>query len=368
MSEENTLHRKYRPKSLDRMIGQEGVVTRVRGMLKTGKIPSAIIFFGPPSAGKTTLARIIASETNGKPVEHQQDYRELNAATQKGIDDVRELDKLSRFRAQGKRRFIVIDEAQQILTNAQAAQALLKPLEEPKADTTWIICSMEPEKFSSTVGRAIVKRCTQFHLDPPTPADLLKQAIRIAKGEGMDYLLDEKRALLKRVVRASNQDMRELAGLMQGVGQYYDGLDEKPDLLDASVIAEALASTESSDDETAVAYLLAVYSLKFGDAQRALLDVKDAFGFIKKLGWMSQFVLYAKVLNGEKHPALKWWGKGPELLKKTKPLDLSLGTLAAVNSKLVKIQTQALSFQVPAQDLLSAETYYLIRELKGPAS
>jgi len=363
--EHKALHLKYRPQTLDRVIGHEQVVTRIRGMIESDEIPNALAFFGPPSAGKTTLARVIAATVNGKPVEQQQDYKELNAATQKGIDDVRELDKLSRFRAHNKRRFIVIDEAQQLLSNAQAAQALLKPLEEPKADTTWIICSMEPEKFSTTVGRAIVKRCTQFHIDAPSSSDLLKQALRIAKGEGMKYVLDEEKSILKSVVKVSNQDMRELANLMHGLKHYYAGLAEKPKRLDAEAVASVLSTSEAADDETALQFMLAVYGRQFGAAQRALLDVKDAFGFIKKIGWMSQFMLNVKVLNGAKHAKVAWWGKNPELLKATKDQDLSLGVLAAVNAKFVRIQSQSLSFQIPALDLLSAETFYLIQELKA---
>jgi DNA polymerase-3 subunit gamma/tau len=159
--EEHSLHRKYRPKTLERVIGQEAAVTRLRGLIKTGKVPNAIAFFGPPSAGKTTLARCLAAAVNEKPIEDQQDYKELNAATQRSIDDVRELERLSKFRPMGsKQRFILIDEAQQFMSNAAAAQGLLKPVEEPSVHTSWIFGSSEPEKFSSSNhGRALLSRC-----------------------------------------------------------------------------------------------------------------------------------------------------------------------------------------------------------------
>lgn len=364
--EQNSLHRKYRPTKLARYIGQEAVVTRVRGMIATGKIPNAISFFGPPSAGKTTLARIIAAETNGKPVARQMDYKELNAATQKGIDDVRELDKLSKFRAVSKRRFIVIDEAQQILTNKQAAQALLKPLEEPPKDTTWIICSMDPSKFSTTIeGKAILKRCTQFVLEAPSGPDLLKQAVRIAKGEGMTYAITEDKAILKEVVRSCDQDMRVLANLMQGLQQYYDGIEgKKPKVLDKSHVASVLSSVETNDDRLALQFMIAVYALDFFTVQRSLLDVTDGFAFMKKIVWMAQFMLNVRILEGKSHKKVWWSVANKELIAGTKKLELSLRVLAEVNARLIRVQSQAATFAIPAPDLLSSEMYYLISELQ----
>ncbi|QBQ74676.1 DNA polymerase III gamma/tau subunit [Burkholderia phage BcepSauron] len=364
-TEQHALHRKYRPTKLDRYLGQEAVVTRIRGMLETGKIPSAMAFFGPRAAGKTTLARIIATEVNGKPVEKQGDYKELNAATQKGIDDVRELEKLSKFRAMSKRRFIVIDEAQQWLSNAQAAQAVLKPLEEPSKDTTWIICSMEPERFNATeVGRAILSRCTQYVLDAPTVSDLGKQALRIAKGEGMDYVLDEDRAIIKQVAKNCNGNMRELANLMQSLQQFYDGIQgKKPKLLTPEDVTTAIASTVSADEKLAIQFMVAAYSRNYADAYAALLDVSDQFGFVKKLVWIAQFIMGMDVLNGAKHPKLWWNTANKAVYAEVKKMGLNRGFKAAVLAKLLHVQAQAGQFAIPATDLLAAHSYDLFIEL-----
>jgi hypothetical protein len=158
--EENALHRKYRPQTLDRVIGQEAAVTRMRGMVNTGKIPNAIAIFGPFSAGKTTLARCLAAAVNEKPVAEQQDYKELNAATQRSIEDVRDLERVSKFKPMGsKRRFILVDEAQQFMSNATAAQGLLKPVEEPSSHTTWIFGSLHGLSPSGTVRRRHAEVC-----------------------------------------------------------------------------------------------------------------------------------------------------------------------------------------------------------------
>jgi DNA polymerase-3 subunit gamma/tau len=362
-SMDGKLHQKYRPTRLDRVIGQEVAVTRIRGMIETGKIPSAIAFFGPPSSGKTTLGRVIGVEINGRSISKQQDFKEVNAADERGIDDVRELIRLSKYRPMLKKRIILIDEAHQLVSNNPAAQTLLKTLEEPSKNTLFIICSMEPEKFNSKVGKAILSRCTQFVLEPHTNADLMKQALRIVKGEQLSYLMTEDKSLLKALIRNSNQEMRTLANLMQSAQQYYDGLKVKPTTLTKAQISEVFSSTESADDKLAVDVMVGIYSMKFAAIQRALLDVADQFQFVKKLMWASSFMLNVAVLKGEKHPKLGWWGINREVHTKTKTLSLSLGTLAAVNARLIRVSSQATTFQVPATDLLSSELYYLIKSL-----
>lgn len=355
-------HLKYRPKTLKSVIGHENVVTRIQGILNSGKMPSAIAFFGPPSAGKTTLARCLATAINEKAIEQMQDYKEVNAADERGIDDVRELVKISKFRPQSNRRIIVIDEAHQLVSNNAAAQTLLKPLEEPSKGTMWILCSMEPAKFSSTVGKAILSRCTQFVLEPHTNADLLKQAVRIARGEEMDYVLTEDKVELKALVRNSNGEMRTLGNLMQSLQQYYDGLPKKPKVLDKEHLAQVISSTESSDDRLAVSLMVGLYSLKFAQVQRALLDVQDPFMFIKKIANISSFLLNMAVVEG-RHSKIWFNSSNKEVLNKTKNLNLTLGTLAAVHARIVKIQGQSATFQVPATDICSSELFYLIREL-----
>lgn len=364
MTIETSLHSKYRPSKLDRIIGHETAVTRLKGLIASKKIPNAIAFFGPTSVGKTTLARALAFELNNKPASKQVGYKELNAADQRGIDDVRDLVKVSKFRTEGY-RIIVIDEAQQLVSNNAAAQTLLKPLEEPSPKTLWVICSMDPSKFTTGVGKAIANRCTQFVLEPHTNADLLKQALRIAKGEEMSYVLTEDRKVLKAVVENSNGEMRTLANLMQSLQEYYDGLEKKPKLLSAEHITNVLSSTESADDQLAVDCMIGVYSGDFAKVQLSLLSVADQFGFMKKLTWLAAFMMNVAVLKGAKHPKVWWSAPNRKLKDATADLKLKLDTLALTNATIVRVAAQASSFQIPATDLLSAELYMLIKTLSG---
>ncbi len=353
-------HTLYRPENLDRIIGHEAVVTRLKGMIETNKLPNALAFFGPSSAGKTTLARAFAAGVNGLDrIGDSRDYTEVNAAEARTIDDVRQMIQQSKFRAQHKKRIVVIDEAQGLLSNAVAANAMLKPLEEPSKDTIWVLCSMDPSKFQTGVGKAMANRCNQFVLEPHTPEDLLKQARRIAKAEKMRYVMDEEKTVLKAVVQ-NCQEMRTLANLMESLQQYHAGLGGKVKMLTPDHISKVLASTESSDDRLAVIVMAAVYQGQFKAVQRALLDVSEGFMFVTKLIWANQYVLNMTVLEGARHP--KVWGSnsGRELLKQSK--GVTLGMLAACNATLVEVKSLSQQFNTTPEELLSCKLYRLIKE------
>lgn len=356
----DSLDLKYRPQTLDECFGHTKTITRLRGMINTGKLPNALAFFGPPSAGKTTLARCIAAEINKKPVAQQGNlFKEINAGTTRGIDDVRELDRLSSFRAINGKRFILIDEAQALMTSPAAAKALCKPLEEPGADTVWIICSMEPEAFNAnTTGQAILSRCTPFFLEAPSPADMMKQALRIAEGERMHYLVNDDK-LLKQVVRAADGSMRALAKIIQGLQQYYDGLDEKPESLSADDIAGMLTTAESSDDVYAHEYLMALYQRDYPKAHRACLNASDAFQFARKVKNLSTHMSNICALDGE--PSNKVWYNSSNKAIQKSANDIDDKVIYAVHSLLIPVFAQAMTFTLPATDLLTSHAWSIIR-------
>lgn len=361
----NGFHLKYRPRNLARIIGHNAAVTRLKGMVESGKVPTAMAFFGPSGAGKTTLARAFAADINGlKTIGESRDYSEVNASAQKTMEDVAKWRQTARFKPQHKKRVIVIDEAQGLLSNGQAANAFLKDLEEPPANTLFILCSMEPSKFqASETGRAFLKRCNQFVLEEHTTNDLYKQGLRIAKAEEMKYVMGDDNKVIKSVAK-SVTDMRSLANTMEALQQYYEGLEKKPKQLSEEHIAQVLKSTESSDDELAYRTMLAIYQMQFKQVMRCLLDVQDGFHFVTKLQWMNNAVLNNAVLEGAKHRKA-WTNKyGYQLIKEASKLKITLGTLAAVNATIVEARAQASTFQMSPEEMLSAKLYRLIKELQ----
>ncbi len=341
-------HTKYRPKTLDRIIGHASAVAKLKSILSSGKLPSAFLFLGPSSAGKTTLARCLANELNGGT--STDNYTEINAADQRTIEDVRDLVRISKMRPlSGKKRVIVVDEVHQLLTNNPAAQTLLKPLEEPPKDTVWILCSMEPHRFSTGVGKAIANRCLQISLDEHTVKDRYLQAKRIVKKEALD--IDDE--LLKALAKAA-PEMRSLANMMQALPS--DRKIKKEDLTE--VIESA---TAASDDSKVASVLINVINGQYGKVQRALLDVTDHFGFINKLLWCSNWLLNSAVLNGERHSKV-WPNKAGMEVKKQIP-DLSLKQSALLNAEIIEMKAAAMAFQVEPNQLLTAKLYRITCEM-----
>jgi DNA polymerase III subunit gamma/tau len=360
-------HLKYRPRKLDQVIGHEKIVDRLKGIISSKKYPNAILFTGPTSAGKTTLARCFAAEVNETDnIDNHPDYLELNAGASGKIDDIRGVIDVAKLMPQrGKRRFLTIDEAHN-LTGA-AAQALLKPLENPPERTIFILCSMEPEKFSTGTGRAIANRCSQFVLQPHSKENIVRHLKRIVKKEEMSYA-DEK--VLAKISDNSNGEMRTAASLLEALQQY--AASEGSKKITDEDIDSVISSTSTKDDEIAIRILLGVYAKKFSVVQRSLLDAQDSFGIINKMIWLNSFMLNNYVLRGEKHPKV-WWNKHNQVLnEQTKKLvekqildpKKELHTYALTQMYLVRLRQQASSFLVPEQNLVGSLLYECINGLR----
>lgn len=365
MSNQGSFALKYRPRNFKQIIGHEDVVTRLKGLVASDKVPNALFLSGPPSVGKTTLARCFAAELNGvrSVAELGPDYLEQNFADRGNIEDVRSLEKTSKFKPRRKYRVIVLDEAHGVLRNNTAANAFLKPLEEPSPQTVWVLCSMSPEAFSNTTtGRALLSRCTHFKLESPSDSDMTKLARRILKNEDMSSYA---RPLVPDLVAASNYEMRTLSNLIQGLQQYYEGLEEKPKQLKPEDIASIVRSSESvGDDSLALDVLIATYSGSFLEVQRSLLDVKEPFMFINKLVQMNQFLMNNTILKGAKHRKVWFTSINKELLQRAKKDKVSLSVIAEVNAHLIETKGMVQASTVPAEELVSARMYRLIQSMK----
>jgi DNA polymerase-3 subunit gamma/tau len=170
------LYRKYRPQSFDDVIGQESVVAALREAVATNRIGHAYIFSGSRGTGKTTLARIFARAIGTYP----EDLYEIDAASNRGIDDVRALrSEVATAPFRSTYKVYIIDEAHMLTKDAW--NALLKTLEEPPAHVVFMFATTEKEKLLDT----ILSRCQHFALKQPTASRLRSYATDIAKTEGV---------------------------------------------------------------------------------------------------------------------------------------------------------------------------------------
>lgn len=358
------LDTKYRPKTLKECIGHEGAVTTLRGYLRSGRPPQLLMITGDTSVGKTTLGRAFAAELNGLDANGEpNDYFEADGGQYRTKEELQSLIRSSKFLPQvGKYRVILIDEFQYVLGNAQAVPILLKEFEEPSKQTIWIICSMDPGKFSTDKnGKAILTRAVQLPLQKHTEDDLYRQGVRIVKGERTKAINPD---LLRAIVRESKCEMRTLAHYIDSVIAFHAGLGlDRP--LTVQDLPSILKTANEKTENLVHKYLTGLYSGSFAQAQLAILDIDDGFQFVTQCLWASKFLLNVAILQGQRHPKVWWTPANKELHSaigklKNKP---TVGDLAAVVTMLVRVRMQVQMGDL--SDLLTAATYdYLTSESK----
>ena len=211
------LYRKYRPQTFEEVVGQEAVVRTLTNAIEGGKVRQAYLFAGPRGTGKTSLARILAKAVN---CEHgptarpdgtchacmaiaagtSLDVIEMDAASQRGIDDIRDIrDRVVLQPVEGQYKVYILDEAHQ-LTDA-AWNALLKLIEEPPPHLLFVFCTTELQKVLPTVR----SRCQTFVFQRPRLPELVRKLRVIADGEGID-VPDAALALIARGGRGAYRD------------------------------------------------------------------------------------------------------------------------------------------------------------------
>ena len=215
------LYRKYRPQTFDDVISQEHITTTLKNQLKSGQTAHAYLFTGSRGTGKTTCAKILAKAINclnpvdGNPClececckaidEDASDVTEIDAASNNGVDNVRDLkDEAMYAPIVCKKRVYIIDEVHMLSTSA--FNALLKLIEEPPPHVVFIFATTEIHKVPAT----ILSRCQRFEFRRIDINDSKKRLLEIAEKEGMQ--LDENAAYL--ISRISDGGMRDALSLL----------------------------------------------------------------------------------------------------------------------------------------------------------
>ena len=216
------LARKWRPKSFDTLVGQEHVVRALTHALATGRLHHAWLFTGTRGVGKTTISRILAKALNcetgvtatpcgvcsacqeidaGRFV----DYVEMDAASNRGVDDMASLlDKAAYAPTRGRYKVYMIDEVHQL--TGHAFNAMLKTLEEPPAHMKFILATTDPQKIPATV----LSRCLQFNLKQMPPGHIVDHLSRILEQENVPF----EAGALRHLARGANGSMRDALSLL----------------------------------------------------------------------------------------------------------------------------------------------------------
>ncbi len=215
------LARKWRPKSFDTLVGQDHVVRALTNALEQNRLHHAYLFTGTRGVGKTTLARILAKSLNcdtgitAKPCgvcvacmgidsDRFVDYIEINAASTRGIDDVRSLLEQATYApTQGRFKVFMLDEVHQL--TKEAFNALLKTLEEPPAHVKFILGTTDPQKVPVTV----LSRCLQFNLRQMAGTTIISHLQNILGQENIPY----QATALHLIARAASGSMRDALSL-----------------------------------------------------------------------------------------------------------------------------------------------------------
>jgi DNA polymerase-3 subunit gamma/tau len=225
------LYRKYRPQSFADVVGQEAVVRTLKNAIAADQVRQAYLFAGPRGTGKTSMARILAKSlncANGPTPEpdgtchacvaiaagSSLDVIEMDAASQRGIDDIREIrDRVVLQPVEGRYKVYILDEAHQ-LTDA-AWNALLKLIEEPPPHLVFVFCTTDLSKVLPTVR----SRCQTFVFQRPRLHDLVTVLTRVAEGEQIDAP-PQALSLVARAARGSFRDatstLDQLASATEG--------------------------------------------------------------------------------------------------------------------------------------------------------
>lgn len=238
--------RKYRPATFDSVVGQSSLTTTLKNSIASGRLAHAYLFCGPRGVGKTTCARIFAKtinclnpKPNGdaceecescKAFNEQRSYNihELDAASNNGVDDIRQLIEQVNIPPQiGKYKVFIVDEVHMLST--AAFNAFLKTLEEPPAHAIFILATTEKHKLLPT----ILSRCQIYDFQRMTIQDIVGHLEHVAQQEGINY----EPAALNVIAQKADGGMRDALSIFDQVASFCQGnITYKQTIADLNVL------------------------------------------------------------------------------------------------------------------------------------
>ncbi|HET6947770.1 MAG TPA: DNA polymerase III subunit gamma/tau [bacterium] len=226
-----SFYRKWRPQSFDGLIGQERVTRTLQNAIRTNRVVHAYLFAGHRGTGKTTTARILAKALNcvqgPTPTPdntcpnceaigggYSMDVIEIDAASNRGIEEIRELrDRIRLAPTEGRYKVYIIDEAHMLTT--EAANALLKTLEEPPAHAVLVLVTTEPHRLPPT----ILSRCQRFDFRRVSQKEIIARLSTIAQTEG--FRIDD--AALTLIASAADGSVRDAESILDQLVSFAEG-------------------------------------------------------------------------------------------------------------------------------------------------
>ena len=284
------LYRKYRPQTFADIVGQNHIVSVLKNAIDKDQISHAYLFYGSRGTGKTSIAKIFANEVN-RNEEYQKenvDIIEIDAASNNGVDEVRDIKEAIKFLpTEGKYKVYIIDEVHMLTT--AAFNALLKTLEEPPAHVIFILATTEIHKIPAT----ILSRCQRFEFKNLSQEQLIDRLKYISKKESL--VIED--AAIEKIATLAKGGLRDAISILDQVSNYSEEIT-------LNHILEVTSSISEDD-------ILEFYrNLLQGDVTKSLLiynnfvsQAKDTKLLLNDLINVTRDVVVYKNLKDTKHTA-----------------------------------------------------------------